>query len=212
MIEVKPGERYGCFVVLKECESIPYENSPGRRRIVLCKCDCGTEKRVGLRDLRSGATKSCGCFSRRNTLNRNLKHGHSIRGSHSSTYKAWAAMMTRCNNPNSLYYENYGGRGIRVCDRWRAFENFLADMGECPEKKTLDRLDNDKDYEPGNCRWATRAEQNRNQKSNLRIEFRGETMLLVDWAKRVGVNPRTLKYRIDNWGIERALTTPKIHR
>jgi len=130
----------------------------------LCACDCGQQSVTTASHLRRGHTRSCGCFRIDVVVNRSLRHGHSRPGAHSPTHQSWRAMQTRCDNPRGKCYELYGGRGIAVCDRWRVFENFLADMGERPEGLTLDRLDVEGNYEPGNCRWATVQEQNRNRR------------------------------------------------
>lgn len=119
-------------------------------------------------------------------------------------------MMARCYRPSTFCYERYGGRGIKVCQRWHIFENFLADMGERPfAGASVDRIDFDGDYEPANCRWATQAEQNRNRCNNVFITFNGVRMVRQDWARRCGVDPSTLRYRLwRGWPLERALTTP----
>ena len=130
-----------------------------------CRCTCGTEVSVSTSDLRSGNTRSCGCLLIEVSSHINLKHGHTVGGKWSRTFQSWSDMKTRCYNKNSLDYENYGSRGIVVCDRWRdSFENFLADMAEKPAGLTLDRINNDGNYEPGNCRWATYSEQNKNRR------------------------------------------------
>lgn len=134
-----------------------------------------------------------------------VTHGHSG----TSLYKTWERMRQRCHNPNSNSYGNYGGRGIVVCERWlSSFENFLADMGERPEGKTLDRYpDNDGNYEPGNCRWATNAEQKRNTRRTKMITFNGKTLCMRDWAALVGVSESQFWKRINKgWPLERALT------
>lgn len=132
-----------------------------------CECDCGEIWLVQRGNLTSGGTKSCGCLQRqasRQNIGRPPLHGHTHKGGHSSAYGRWMGMHYRCSNPKSKGYKNYGGRGIRVCERWQKFENFLADMGEPPPGLTLDRINNDGDYEPDNCRWATWEEQNNNQR------------------------------------------------
>lgn len=131
----------------------------------VCRCDCGNEVSVRAKDLRSGTTKSCGCYRQSRMQTLGLKHGHAA--SRSPTYASWQAMRERCENSHNAAYNKYGGRGIKVCERWLTFENFLADMGERPKGTSIDRFPNrDGDYEPGNCRWATATEQSRNRHSS----------------------------------------------
>lgn len=118
-------------------------------------------------------------------------------------------MCQRCFNKNEPKYKYYGGRGITVCDRWRRYPNFLEDMGEAPPKMTLDRIDNNKGYEPGNCRWATRFEQARNRRTNVFWTHNGITLCLKDWATRLGMPKNTLtQRRAYGWSVERSLTEP----
>lgn len=117
-------------------------------------------------------------------------------------------MRQRCLNPRSRNYEFWGGRGIRICDRWGRFENFLADMGEMPAGMSLDRIDVNGNYSPENCRWATHTEQMNNRRNNRMIEFQGERLSLAEWARRVGVKYHTLMARLDmGMSIERAFST-----
>lgn len=133
-----------------------------------------------------------------------LKHGHSVQRAASPTYSSWAAMLKRCANPNATGYEHYGGRGIRVCEAWQAFENFLADMGERPVGMTLDRIDVNGNYEPGNCRWATRKQQERNTRQTRWLDYDGRKWCATDLAEHLGVARHVLYGRIGRgWPPER---------
>lgn len=136
-------------------------------------------------------------------------HGHAR--ARSKTYLTWQGILQRCTNPTCTKYPQYGGRGITVCDSWRnSFVNFLSDMGERPEGKTIDRKNNALGYCKENCRWASRKEQQRNTRRSRMIEFRGERMSFSELAERSGLSPMTLHKRIDGlgWSIERAVTQP----
>jgi len=169
------------------------------------KCTCGTVFSASGRDVKSGKTASCGCLQVELTRARNSTHGKS----RSKTYASWGSMISRCSNEKLPTFKHYGGRGISVCPRWTTFENFLADMGPRPVGTTLDRIDNNGNYEPGNCRWATIVEQRNNCRSNHLVTFKHMTRTIADWARVVGIPYFTLHARVSKygWSAERALTT-----
>jgi hypothetical protein len=134
-----------------------------------------------------------------------MKHGHARKGQVTKTYVCWTSMVERCTTPSCTVYPFYGGRGIGVCVRWDSFENFLADMGEVPEGHTLERINNDDDYCPGNCRWATRTEQANNRRSTRYVEFRGRRQSVAEWAREFGLNYHAFYSRLERMGEEQAM-------
>lgn len=180
----------------------------------LCRCKCGKEKPVRTDHLTSGRTISCGCKLGRNSelLKNGLKHGHCSSRS-SRTYSSWTAMHARCRNPKAHSYADYGGRGISVCDRWKSFENFLADMGGRPLQTSIDRIDPNGNYEPGNCRWATVEVQGDNKRNTKAIAAFGETKSITEWSQdsRCVTTRARLTHRLRNgWSPQDAITTPRI--
>lgn len=174
-----------------------------------CKCECGNIKRVIGSSLKKCLTTSCGCLQKQRAKETNTKHGYSRMGQRSRTYITWTSMIARCQNQNNKRFKDYGGRGIKVCERWHKFENFLADMGEAPEGLTIDRKENDKGYYKENCRWATIKEQNNNKSNNRYFTFNGKTQNLEKWTKELGFKKTSIMSRINRgWSIERALSTP----
>jgi len=196
------GQRFGRLTVLKR-----QANNKHNSEMWLCQCDCGNKKVIIGFDLKRGHTKSCGCLKKEGSL---PTHGHTAGGKESKTYITWNHMLDRCKNKNVVNYKDYGGRGISVCDRWLRFENFYADMGDKPEGLTLERIDNDGNYEPSNCKWATRIEQANNTRFNVFIEYDGQRLTIAQWARKIGMNYFTLHNRIRDygWPIKKALTEP----
>lgn len=182
------GVRFGRLTVVRMLTE-----RRNRRAVYVCRCDCGAEKELIGTALRAGDAISCGCYDRE----RRRTHGQASGGKHSLTYVSWSAAIQRCTNPRNPKYANYGGRGIGICDRWRnSFEAFLTDMGERPTAgHSLDRHpDQNGNYEPGNCRWATVVEQNRNTRASRLSagdvdEIRRSPERNGDLARRYGVHP-----------------------
>lgn len=144
----------------------------------------------------------------RDVIRRNrfpVKHGCATPGKKTRTYKIWNGMVARCNTPSATGYEQYGGAGIKVCGRWMEFSNFLADMGEAPDGMSIDREESTGNYEPGNCRWATRQTQNENRKSVRWIEADGVRLTATAWAKRLGLNKASFYERLEKWPLRQAL-------
>ncbi len=187
------GKKYGLLTVLAEVER------KGKDRRVLVRCDCvlATEKVVYFGNLQRGATTSCGCvhksISSAVAIALNTTHGlckHRL-------YSTWGSMKKRCHDPKHKSYATYGGRGITVCERWQRFENFYADMGPTyKEGLTLDRKDNNKGYDPDNCRWATWSEQGKNRRTNLIATLNGRTQCVTAWCQELGVSINTVRSRL----------------
>lgn len=169
--------------------------------MVLCRCDCGTEKVQNLSKIKHGRTSSCGCLTKETNRLRETTHGCGTRGRTTPEYRSWKGMKERCRNPKSPNWKNYGGRGISICERWLKFENFLFDMGKCPFGKSIERINNNGNYCPENCKWATALEQQNNRRNNRVISFNGETMTVYQWGRKLNMIPETLSLRFKRWGI-----------
>lgn len=172
-----------------------------------CVCDCGTERIAQAGNLLNGHSKSCGCFGREVTSKRSITHGESGKA---GEYQSWRSMLDRCRRPSSPAFVHYGKRGIGVCDRWLLYKNFLADMGRKPSSDhSLDRIDNNGNYEPSNCRWATPKEQSRNRRNGRLLTWNGKTQCVAAWAEELRVGTALLYYRVNaGWSTKDALTCP----
>jgi hypothetical protein len=188
---MKPGDRFLRLTVIASAGNGSW----------LCRCDCGVEKAVHGSNLTAERTRSCGCLAREKaTL-------HGMAGT--PTYKSWTGMKARCLDPDAPDYARYGGRGITVCERWLVLDSFLADMGPRPAGTSLDRIDNNGNYEPGNCRWASREVQANNKRDTRLLTHAGETLSISQWARKTGIERVTLSKRLGRgWSVERALTDP----
>lgn len=185
------GKRFGRWLVLNKSDSRNGQSS------WLCICDCGNKSVVYLRALKTGESKSCGCLKKEVASRFHRRHG----AVDTKEYRSWQHAKARCYNKNNEAYPNYGGRGIKMCDKWvEAFENFIADMGLAPsEKHSLDRFpDINGHYEPNNCRWATKKEQQNNRRNNHYITYNDETRTMTEWAEFLGENVKYFSEMIIN--------------
>lgn len=164
------------------------------KRIWLTNCSCGTQnKQVLENNLRTGHTLSCGCLCKERTSKARKTHGLT----RSPEYKIWVGIQTRCYNPNSQSYIDYGGRGIFMCESWKIFENFLADMGKRPSPNhSIERIDNEKHYSPDNCRWATKKEQSGNKRNSIMIFYNGKTQCLAHWCQELKIKETYVRARV----------------
>lgn len=202
------GQRFGRLTAIE-----PIGKTKAGNIIWRCKCDCGNEKNVSTKFL-GRDTLSCGCLGRERRQAKLQTHGMS----RTRLYNVHRTMVGRCTNPNAHEYENYGGRGIKVCNEWRDFEAFAKwalengyaekERGKC----TLDRINPNGDYEPSNCRWVTMKTQERNKRNNHLITFRGETHCMSEWAEIAGLKYVTFTHRVKaGWSMERIMSTPPLY-
>ncbi len=201
-MEVEVGQKYGAWEVIGPC------SEPSKMK---CRCLCGrTERDVRKYDLIHGKSLMC----RRCSVSvSKTSHGAAPYGKSSPEYNTWVHMIQRCHNPNNKDYKNYGGRGIEVCEMWReSFEAFLLMVGKRPTlKHTIERIDTNRNYEPGNVRWATRFEQNQNMRSNVQLTIEGEIKTVSEWSRdpRCTVSMFTIYKRLDRgWDAAKAVMTP----
>ena len=195
------GKKYNKLTVIK----VDDERSNEKRKYYLCQCECGNMKSVRSDCLKSGQVKSCGCLNYKSRGDGRTKE---------KLYHVWASMKNRCNNPNDPHFKDYGGRGIRVCEKWNGshsypeFKKWAYENGY-KEGLSIDRIDVNGDYCPENCRWVSQKVQTRNLRCNISITYKNETHILSDWAEILNVNVNTLYSRIVklDWDIDKAFET-----
>lgn len=182
----------------------------------LCRCACGVERPVRKDQLVRGISKSCGCWkievSREQITRLSTTHGLANK---SHAYATWKGIRKRCLTPTDKTYKNYGGRGIKLCERWdgpSGFANFLADMGEVPAGMSIDRIDNEGNYSPENCRWTDTKTQMNNMRSNIFIQYEGQRLTIAQWAEKLDIPYHRLFQRLNKlgWSVKKAFTTPKV--
>lgn len=202
------GMKFGRLTAIEREARVPHGHAVQWK----CICDCGNVVIVNGSRLRRGITQSCGCLqkelARERTGKLMKKHGDS----RTRLFRIWSCMKNRCTSKNNTHFNCYGGRGIRVCDEWLDFESFRdwALNNGYEDTLTIDRIDVNGNYEPSNCRWATRKEQAQNRRTTRFIEYKGETHSLKQWSEILGMPDSCLKYRLDKgWSIEKAFTKPK---
>lgn len=202
------GQKIGRLMVIKQVKSkITPSGQPQRQ--YLCKCECGKEIVVRSLTLRNGETKSCGCYKieRAKENLKSIKPKHGLR--YTRVYGIWKDMKQRCCNPNARHYDRYGGRGITVCEEWKnspeAFYDWAMANGYTDEL-TIDRIDNNGNYEPSNCRWISMKEQASNRINSRFLTYKGEKHTITEWAEKTGISPSTISNRLKRgWGIEETL-------
>lgn len=205
-IEYKNGDKIGTCTFVEEKPTKTIGNSRSVKRVILFKCFCGKEFQTYLMNVKFGITKSCGCtrYDKIQQIGCNNKT-HGLRKH--PLYRMWQGMLDRCRNPKNFAYFNYGGRGIKVCDRWLNMSNFLDDMYDSYVKGLeLDRINVNGNYEPNNCRWVTRKVNMNNTRVNRLIEYKGVTKTLSEWSDHLNIPYKTLIQRLNNWNVEKSFT------
>ena len=198
----RTGLVYGRLTVIAKTD----ERIKSGSVVWLCRCSCGKEAKASGSVLQSGQKQSCGCYFLEVAAEKGRakkKHGMTK----TKAYRAWSNMKQRCSNLKNKKFTDYGGRGIVVCDRWELFENFIADMGEPNDGESIDRIDVNGDYCPGNCRWATQLEQQNNRRDNVIIELDGERLTMAQYARKHGLNEDKIQQRLARgWSLEMAVS------
>lgn len=197
------GQKFERLTVVREAG-----RTDQKQKLWLCQCECGNFYTTTTAKLNGGIVKSCGCLRKDILINRNFKHGKTK----TKLFQTWKNIKERCTNKNCKNFKHYGARGISICEEWRDFQNFYewAMSHGYKDNLSIDRIDNDGDYSPENCRWATNKIQQRNKRNNRILTYNGESHALAEWAEISGINAKTLKSRIDDyqWTIEKALSVP----
>lgn len=198
------GEKFGRWTIVSRA------SNRGTAAQWVCICSCGTIRTVLAQTLKNGSSKSCGCLMAELSSIRSTKHGATKKGCKSVEYITWVSMRGRCRNPNEQWFHVYGGKGVKICERWsgsEGFINFLSDMGNRPSAQhSIERIDSNGDYEPSNCVWATKIQQSRNTSRNRLLTHSGETHCLAEWAEIRGIPRKTLAGRLRyGWTLGQAL-------
>ena len=208
MIKDLTNMRFGRLTAIKPVGRKVFPNGKSCA-VWLCKCDCGNKKEVLSQNLCGGSTKSCGCLLEESRRTNKVTHGMS----NSRLYSIWRSMLNRCNNPNRKAYSRYGGRGIKVCGEWGIFSNFKewALSNGYADDLTIERINNDGDYCPTNCKWITKGKQAENRSRTKRYEYQGKTYYIRELSEMTGIKPATLYARLERYGfsIEQSLKTPR---
>lgn len=202
IVDIQNGQQFGKLTVVREVEQ------RNRRRAVECQCECGNIKTVLICNIRRGLTISCGCHQKQMAIKAQVKHGESRHGvALTAEFSIWRGMWARCRDKS---HPQYGGRGISICDRWKHYRNFLEDMGRRPtEDHSIDRIDNNGDYTPENCRWATDVEQARNRSNSVFVELYGKRMHVEEWSHISGVSGTVIRDRLrKGWTSKKAVWIP----
>lgn len=202
----RTGERHGRLLVLR-----PSERHERGHSYWVCQCDCGNICEVSGSNLQKNETKSCGCWKKERDGKHAITHGMTK----TRLYERWRAMRDRCNNQNDKRFKDYGGRGIKVCDEWNDFEVFAkwANENGYEERLSIDRIDNNGNYCPENCRWISMSEQAWNKRTTTKVTYNDETLNLKEWSERTGLPHTTIRSRLDRgWSVKDTLTVPWLER
>jgi hypothetical protein len=216
IIEDYIGKKYGRLTILREGQPAIYKSTKMKK--VVCVCECGIEKEIDLNSIKRGKSTSCGCYNKESASIRATTHGKTMlsKGVKRSEYSVWVKIKSRCTKKSDKSYCHYGGRGIKVCDRWiNSFENFIEDMGYRPNSNySIERIDYNKDYCPENCKWIHKSEQPKNMRRVKKIEYKGLTYCLTDLCEILNLPYSMMRHRIYDLGLsfEEAIKYPKNYK